>query len=106
MQEAPQAGASGDDTTEEDDESVEGGGVRHATTRAFRLLIHFDMVVMSLELKLASTSTKSKRKLWRRRAFVLLVAFKRGFAVHGSSQPIASKPRSPVRVPGMDLARR
>ncbi len=33
---------------------------------------------MSLELKLGSTSTQSKRKVWRRRAFVLLVAIKRG----------------------------
>jgi hypothetical protein len=59
MHEAPQAGASGDDTTEEDDESVEGGGVRHATTHAFRLLMHFDihlLVVISLDLKLALTS--------------------------------------------------
>jgi hypothetical protein len=43
MQEAAQAGASGDDTTEEEDERVEGGGVRHATTHAVRLLMHFDI---------------------------------------------------------------
>jgi hypothetical protein len=60
----------------------------------------------------ASFNFKEKQEeRLRRRTFVLLTIFYRqcikpGFAVYGSSQPIASKTRSPVRMPGMDLASR